>query len=561
MTSFRTRTMAAACAAAIAITGLSAAAATADEDGSIADLIGESASADARPGRPSTPQAHKDEIEDLARRQAQQGERSGPNASSSDYANGAVSRTARVADQSSSASPENPQQRISRVDVTQDLVGQRLRATVTFRQVPTNAESLVAVYVGEWSGSSCQARAAIGGTALATSTTGLFIPQGTGTFAVSRSRSGATLSLTSAVVPRFRTAPYDCAFAAVLDPNDGGAQIQGFYAEDLVTNYKPKLSILGGEPVQGARQGRWVNMRLEIYNGARSQATGVKIVPRGKGLRFSPRSRSLGTIGERSSRYGVTFKVRVAKGTKARKLTYTVTASGGVRATKSFTIGVAPKPRKYKSLAGRYFWGFASTTLSDYQGWDTEVMWFLNKRWVHIGEAKGGATPKCRKTTASCKRYSYNRKTGVAKIGKKKVKVTTYGYRYQAPGSRSRYYEPVTFPRKGARLGTSLVNRDWHGYCMLTCTTTTTFLTMDKKSRFVLSGYSIGSWPGLGSSWASIPPDKRGTYRIIGKGRIQLKYADGTVRRHRIGILHNALNRPSPTTGVVLGATNYYYED
>ena len=50
-------------------------------------------------------------------------------------------------------------------------------------------------------------------------------------------------------------------------------------------------------------------------------------------------SRSLGTIADRSTKYGVVYKVKL-KGAKSRKITFTVTADGGYKATKSFKFEV-----------------------------------------------------------------------------------------------------------------------------------------------------------------------------------------------------------------------------
>ncbi|SKB07137.1 hypothetical protein [Aeromicrobium choanae] len=475
-----------------------------------------------------------------------------PASSSTDHANGAVNRSARIADPLSVNDGT-----VVRTDVVQDLAAQRLRATVTLRH--TTADPVVLVYFGEFSGSTCVRRAAIGGAANSAETAGQFL-EGGASFGVSRSRSGAVLTLTSQASSTFRRAAYDCAYVYVTD-NAGTTVRQAFYAESLVTRWTPKLSIAGGEPIKAAQKGKWVRVRLEVTNSGRAAAGNTRISASGSGLKISPRSRSLGTINARSTKYGVTFKVRVAKGAKTRNVRFTTTANGA-RATRTYKVGVAPKPRKYASLSGRYFWGFATTSPSDSSGWDTQVVWFLNKKWAHVGEARNGVVPKCRRTTKTCKKYSYDRKRGIARIGGVKFKVTTYGFTYRANRKdERRFYEPATFPRKGARLGTSLTNRDWSGNCLISCTSTTTNLTFDRAGRFVRSSVSIGSWPGLGSNWASFPPDQRGTYRIISKGRVELRFANRKVERARIGLLHNALNRPSATSGVVLGKKNYYFDD
>lgn len=475
--------------------------------------------------------------------------------SATDFAQGAVSRSARVADPMGGANDGT----VVHTDAVQDLAGQRLKATITLK--PGVASRLVAVYFGRFSGTSCHSGAAIFGATTSTTSGGLFLP-GSTTFPVTRSRSGSVLTLTSQARSAFRTANYDCAFVHVFDPADSsGDALQSFYAEQLNTRWIPAFTIAGGEPIKAARKGKWVNLRLEVRNTSRAAASNVKVRASGAGLTIKPRVRNLGSISDRTTRYGVRFKVRVAKGTKSRKLTLKVTGNGARTATRRFTIGVAPKPKKYKSLAGRYFWGFAPTSATATKGWDTQVMWFLNKRWVHIGAPKNGKVPRCRTTTKRCKKYSYNSKSGVAKVGGKKFKVNTEGFTHRAKKDKKRFYEPVTFPRKNQRFATHLVNNDWRGNCLISCTATVSNLTLNRNGRFVRGSFSVGSWPGIGSSWSLIPADQRGTYRIIGKGRIQLKYASGKVERTRIGLMHNALNRPSATSGIVLGTKNYYFDD
>lgn len=494
-------------------------------------------------------------------RHSPQSTRRAPSSSSSDFASGATRRAARLARFVSTGANPSAAYQMTRADVSQDLVGQRLTATVPFRSTPA-ADSYIYVFFGQWRGGECIRRALIAAGGNNADAAGTFYDgqeNPTTSFAVSRSRSGSTVSISSAANSAFRTAEYDCSFALVAGPN-GTPVHHGLGAESLITQFTPRLAIAGGEPLHAARPGKWVTMRLEVRNSGRADAANARITAVGKGLRITPRSRNLGTIDDRSTKYGVTFKVRVAKGKKARKLTYRVTANGA-RATKQFTIGVAPRPQRYKSLTGRYFWGFATTSATDTKGWDTEVIWFLNRRWAHFGAPRNGVVPKCRRTTKACKKYAYNRRTGVVRIAGRKAKVTTYGFTYTAPKDERRFYEPVTFPRKGQRFATNLINNDWSGNCLLMCTATVSNLTLDRKGRFLRGSFSVGSWPGLGSSWSSIPPDQRGTYRVISRGRVELRYATGKVERTRMALSHNALNRPSATSGIVLGTKNYYHDD
>lgn len=480
------------------------------------------------------------------------------------YSDGLLRRSATIADVRTSASP-TAAQRVTRVVATQDLVAQRLKATVTFAAAPTAAaKSLAVVVLGVWDGSACLPRAVLGvssqpgGDAMGQFMTGR--GETGGTFGVARGGSGTTVTLTSSAAGTFRSTKYACAYATVGSTADGSLY-QSFYAENLTETYKPKLAVTGGEPVQGARAGKWTTLRLDVRNSGRGAATNVKIRAKGSGMTIKKAARNLGKIDGRSTEYGVVYKVKL-KGAKSRKLTFTVTAAGGYKTTKSFTIAREPAPKKYKSLSGRFFWGFLPSNMSSSSGWDNTTMRFLNSRWVYIGDAKG-RTPKCSKTTKSCKRYTYDARRGVAKIGSQKFKVTTKGFSYRvAKGEQKSSFSPATLAKKGTRIKADLVHQNWSGFCMLTCTSWTERLTMSKNGRFVWGRLSVGSWPGIGSSWSSAPPDKRGTYKVVKKGVVEMKYANGKKKRFTIAIDHDIRGKASPAgAGVLLGTTNFYHQD
>jgi len=157
----------------------------------------------------------------------------------------------------------------------------------------------------------------------------------------------------------------------------------------------------------------------------------------------------------------------------------------------------------------------------DPAGWINHAIWFVDEKWAYTGWAEGKKPPAHRD---------------------QKLRM-----------------EPLTLPRKGARLGLDLHHQNWSGACAITCTAYTDYLTMDTGGRFVEGGFSVGSWPGLGSSWSSVPADQRGTYRVVSTGIVELVYADGTRKREVIGIQHDPSGKPNPAVaGVLLGDTNFY---
>ncbi len=382
------------------------------------------------------------------------------------------------------------------------------------------------------------------------------------TYAAKLTRSGATVTAETPKASAIKNAKWDCAWL-YTGVEDSGGQLtigQSFYAVDLS---RSELSIRGiDNPIRAIAQGKWLDIRLDVHNSGDAPATGTKVTLKGKKLKLKPKNRNVGTVDRRSTSYGVKFRVKL-NGKKKQKLTITASAANGAKATRTMTIHRLPKATKYKSLAGKYFWGFATTSLTDYSGWDTNTVYFANKRFVHVGFPKGGKLPKCTKKSKTCKRYKYNAKKGQVKIGKKRFKINSRGFSANVPGDgKKRFYSPLTLPKKGAKFKVDLTNKDWSGYCLLSCTATTQMLAFKKNGSFIKGSYSIGSWPGLGSSWAVIPPDKRGTYKMIGKGRIELRYADGTKKRMVVGVQQDEREKPSARyEGVVLGDTNFYNED
>lgn len=105
-------------------------------------------------------------------------------------------------------------------------------------------------------------------------------------------------------------------------------------------------------------------------------------------------------------------------------------------------LKTSKKSRGHRSLSGRYFWGWLPTGMTASEGWSTRAVRFLDKKWACTDFPKSGKKPKCTRTTKHCKKYSYNAKTGVAKIGGQKVKVNTEGFRYRVhEGEGNAYFE------------------------------------------------------------------------------------------------------------------------
>jgi hypothetical protein len=99
------------------------------------------------------------------------------------------------------------------------------------------------------------------------------------------------------------------------------------------------------------------------------------------------------------------------------------------------------------------------------------------------------------------------------------------------------------------------------------CTTTQQYLSMAADGRFIWTRQSLTTAgdPGLGpwTAVGSYPPDQHGTYEVLAGGKIQLSYADGTVKVETFAVDTNRTTRqPDPLgEGVLIGEDNFYPDE
>lgn len=463
-------------------------------------------------------------------------------------------RTA-VLDRVAADQADAPQRRLVRVAVTQDLRSQRVSAVGTYAAAPT-AETSSALYVwlGRLVGGECQRAILIAGGAGEDGTAGTFYgPDGAATtpIAVTRSQSGASVSLASAASASIGGAAWDCADAASVN-TAGTAAYTVLRTTSLGETYAPRMQLDAGPPLQGADRGKWTTIEVDVRNDGKGPASGVRLKASGKGLKI----RQPAAIGGLDARRTTSRTVRVKlRSSKPRQLTLRVSADGGYTATQRISIAHRAQPRKVRSVAGRYYWGFKTGQFD--RGWDNVAVWFVNGRFAHVGFPRKAGKPTCRKASKQCQRYSFDRRTGKVRIGSLRGKVTTEGLQLG-----KQRYSPLAVPRKGSRLNVSLTHQNYHGNCGISCVTWTERLLLDKGGRFVRTRLTIGSIgaPGVGTIGAAVPPDQKGRYQVLGNGRIRFTYANGSRRVHTIGIEHDLRGRPNArVAGLVIGDVNFYW--
>ncbi|WP_162599832.1 hypothetical protein [Nocardioides solisilvae] len=489
------------------------------------------------------------------------------------WAEGVVRRSASLRDVESTSA--NPQHQLTSVDVAVDLEAQVLTTTASFAQAPTDAEAVLGVVLGTWDGRSCVSAFTALTTTVSSQVQGQFT-DGTGV-PLSRTVGGASVTLTSAAHPLLRDSAFECAYAVVLPTDQNGAVLSRAFAEALDETHRPALEVDPDQLMVGARAGRWASLRVTLRNTGKGDAGPVRLTAAGSGVQVRPGVVELPALAGRSSEY-VELKIRLtapkkakgkgkkgkrtksAKAPRPRPVTLTATSAGASPATARPQVAITPKPTVPKKLEGSYWWGWESTTTMSSAGWITHGVWFVDAKWAYTGWAEG-RRPRCSAKVKECQRYTYNKRKGVVKIGKKRAKVTSEGFAFVHPGAGEKLdFHPLTLPAKGTKLQTDLIHQNWSGTCMLMCNSWTENLSFGSDGRFALSRVTIGSWPGLGSVWSILPPDQRGTYRVVRKGIVELTYDDGTRKRHVIGIEHDPSGKPNPVAaGLLLDDVNYYH--
>lgn len=135
-------------------------------------------------------------------------------------------------------------------------------------------------------------------------------------------------------------------------------------------------------------------------------------------------------------------------------------------------------------------------------------------------------------TREGCLPYTFDDKSGAVTIADKAG--TFSGGKLAIDGED---YIPLQIPEAGARFAFNEHRRySFRGMCgmIFGCTTTQEHVSMAADGKFIWSRTSLTTAgdPGMGP-WTAVgshPPDQHGTYEVLAGGKIQLSYADGTVK-------------------------------
>ncbi|HWK29790.1 MAG TPA: hypothetical protein VNS09_24700 [Solirubrobacter sp.] len=342
-----------------------------------------------------------------------------------------------------------------------------------------------------------------------------------------------------------------------------------------------KLTVsLAGVP-STIKRNRTIRLRLRVANDGSKRSSALRVTfnrPRGlSGL--GGKARKLGALKPAQKRT-LTVKVKLTKRARTSSTLKATVRAGKLKASSAVVLRIGkarkvkPKPgapvAKQGPLAGTYWWRTVNHV--DW-AWDNRALYFVDDRTVYSGFPAGGLPATCTTPPAKpdaeiderdgCLPYTYDEKSGALTIGDK-AGTFKPGGGLDVDGNG---YGALVPPAPGTRFaGNELEHISFRGMCGLIfgCTVSQQHLSLLSDGQFVLSSSTTSSMgdPGIGGGYTYVgnfPPDEHGTYEVQPGGKIQLTYANGTVRVETFAVDTNSAGAADPVgEGVLLGADNFY---
>jgi hypothetical protein len=332
------------------------------------------------------------------------------------------------------------------------------------------------------------------------------------------------------------------ALSLALVPAAGAATAASPPIEVTATPITKALSSKGQRStitVRNASRGSLGSLRLQV-----STRKGVRIALAGAKGRSSRRLATLRA--GRAVKVGVTLR-RAKGGPTKGQLTVRVRRAGKSAATTKLTFGrttTAPEPT---TLAGRYFWGSRYTL----NGIVQNTLYFTGKDLVWVDDVEG-TFPTCTAVSEQCKPYAYDPKSKALTIDGKPATLEGRGIEWD--GDR---YREWGVPPAGTRWDTTVTYSNSSGICPLYCSYFTEHLTFRPDGTFARDAVASGSGPVV--DWASVPPNRRGTYEVRADGTLRLAFADGSERVETVAQYRNDDGSLQPAgEGLLLNGDGYF---
>lgn len=361
-------------------------------------------------------------------------------------------------------------------------------------------------------------------------------------------------------LPRLAAALAALASAAVVSSSAAAASPVRLSAEPIATPLSAKavrttitVSNAGRRRVSGLTLSiaapRGVAVRVAGAKRGRPQRR-LKALAPGKAVRVVVAVRRAGRAAPRRGH----LAVKVARGGRALARARIAFGRAGRAAPTDPAPTPEPEPQPQpqprtdpNSLAGRYFWG----SLYTIGGIDQRSLYFTGPDLVSTAAAES-AFPACTAPNETCKPYSYDAATGSLTIDG--MATTLQGRKIELDG---RSYLELGYPPAGARWDAYVTYSNSSGICPLYCSYYTENLAFLADGTFVRDAVASGSGPVV--DWASVPPDRKGTYEIRADHTLRLAYADGRERIETVGLYLDDAGSPKPPgEGVILGGDGYF---
>jgi len=320
---------------------------------------------------------------------------------------------------------------------------------------------------------------------------------------------------------------------------------------------------LSAKPVTTPLSAKAAKTTVTVRNAGRTRLAGLTVtVGAAKGVKVTvagarrgKRSRALPPLkAGQSARVRVTLR-RTSGGPRSGGLAVRVTRRGKTLAATRLRFGPAgatqpgrpAEPANPNSLAGRYFWGSTYTVSGIMQ----HTLWFTGPDYVFT-DATESAWPTCAAPSEQCKPYRYDARTNALTIDGKPA--TLQGRRIELDGDS---YAEFGFPPAGARWDTVVTYSNSSGVCPLFCSYYTENLTFMPDGNFLRDAVASGTGPVV--DWASVPPDKKGTYEVRADHTLRLAFADGSERVETVALYLNDDGTLKPAgEGLLLGGDGYF---
>jgi hypothetical protein len=338
------------------------------------------------------------------------------------------------------------------------------------------------------------------------------------------------------------------------------------------TKRKGKVDLIAAAP-SGIARNAWSRVPVRIVNGTKKRLPKSWLVVRlPAGLRAKAVVRAVGPLAPgaaqtvtlrirpgagASSTPKLQLQLRVGKRSLARASTKLSVAAGGSKPGKTTKQQPAPggTPKQDPNdLSGRHYSQWVQDPVA---GALVNGYAFVSPGFVFKGVPVGGL-PECAAPSDTCLPYTYDAAANALTINGQPASFSPDRSILKVD-NKSFPWNPV--PPAGTRYALALTHT-WAQGIFPYATSGHVYLSMTLDGHFALSSTSIASL-GAGTNVetfaSTVGPDQRGTYDILDRGRLQLRFDDGTVQVRTIALTTGSGGSADPAKDGLILDRDYYW--